>query len=670
MGLGFQGFESGLGQPGFGKPIPPPVPPSDSLDTLALAMLQSNLQPASGDLLRTWMTAAPQYSANGQYIWDSAYGALALAVLGDTTNAQNVLRNWVDQQLVNGMLPHSVSASDSETNFSGLPVLSDVVWRIYQLSSDETWLAIMYPCLTAYHGWWEAHRQDTSGLCCWGSSRGGSPSDAQVVQDASLESFDRSWFTDFHSGFYGAASGALIDHCCPALNALLVADADAISNIATALGETADATTYAAKRDARKAAMNTFMWDEEYGCYFPLLRNDLGRNIGQLTAAAGSTVTVDGSISVPFILAPGERINTSSGNSAQASVYTYIGVTPDPLPTISLMSALSGGTTPTVGDYCNARSFSYTKNLATLMLPLFAGVADATRAGRIVNEHLTKVHDGSAAEVCELFFADSMYAKRTLKMKRTPWRPFFSNYSFGVAEVDINGAGRVLGITLDYRGSAILNVDNGDAAIGDDQIFNASWETLSVLKPLKVRAWWIPNDPVTPEVVLTDTNGTTYSVTLSTSAVSGGLETGEAVFTDAVIPAKVDIYKVAGGSSLGIQKVQVETYPEGWEWLSGTGAVYTSRLGDQFIGNLAARADENANISYWKGDCWVPLEWWTVKALERFSFTSEAADLAAAVQARVLSEALATDSIWERYGPNGDASGFPDNAFTALAVDL
>jgi glycogen debranching enzyme len=72
--------------------------------------------------------------------------------------------------------------------------------------------------------------------------------------------------------------------------------------------------------------------------------------------------------------------------------------------------------------------------------------------------------------------------------------------------------------------------------------------------------------------------------------------------------------------------------------------------------------------NFWRGPVWVNLNWMAVRALQRYGFDAEAADL----RARTLSLVARTPTPYEYYNPRtGDGLGSPNYGWTAaLYIDL
>lgn len=624
--------------------------------------LDANIRAASGGLTRQWIQPGSNYTT-GQWLWDSAFAAVVAAGYGRGAEAQTWLRNWPDHQLGNGMYPMTLIPGGDNISASQAPVMAWAVYQVYLSTLDASWLATMYTSLKLYYGWWETYRDDSSGLASWGSSRTGSPSQGQVEQDARYES-GQDQHPLFQNGAWATANGMTIDHAGPDLNALLVNEANALSLIATALGQTSQATTYATKRDTRKALMNSLMWDAEYGRYCPVQRADLAVGLGNLGAQATSgatSITLASALTTRLVAGTPLLFGTQVvqvGTAGAASGAT----------SVPLMSA----TTATVanGTAVTMRPHKHMVTLADVAMPLWAGVPSSANARILVDEHLTKVYDGTTPEVWDCYFGSGHHGNFKIHAKRDLWyfgpmttQTFLTIQADSITHPSGTNGGQMLQIW--YRGRIASGQRNMQ--------YRDDWERPARFKPLTLVWDWIQSAAGNaPQIVAADYPANTNKVNsvLSSGVSVGAAATSQAEWADVMTGVmNVTLRQSGSTADLVTKAVHFTVYPFGFVHLSPHGLVYPGRLHNVAYSppDDTARSDTQ---DYWAGDHWLNIEYMAIQGLLSYGMQATARDVADRVVRRVYNDWAQTGRIYERWSMRGRGKGSTSYAWSGLVANI
>jgi putative isomerase len=165
-----------------------------------------------------------------------------------------------------GFIPnfHSAYQLKSEDR-SQPPVGSLMVREIYKRHKERWFLQEVYDELLRWNRWWPTER-DCGGLLCWGSDPVRQTLDGQVnnftaaLDESGLDNspmYDRVPFNQ---------KTHMLEIADVGLTSLYVADCDALSEIATILGEVADVQELRARRVKYAKALQT-LWDKKTGMY-------------------------------------------------------------------------------------------------------------------------------------------------------------------------------------------------------------------------------------------------------------------------------------------------------------------------------------------------------------------------------------------------------------------
>ena len=194
--------------------------------------------------------------------WSGRYGAISCPAghqlyevrwLRDPTYARDYLRYWVKTP---GAQPRRYSTW-----------LADAAWAVHRVHPDVEFATSLLAGLTAnYEGWEREHFDAKAGLF------------AQSGHDDGMEfNINSRQTADILRGDWAYR---------PTLNSYLWADARAIAMIARLKGDEESAKTYDAKASAIKENLQSKLWDDERGFYFPMSARDEQRD--GFTVKAGS----------------------------------------------------------------------------------------------------------------------------------------------------------------------------------------------------------------------------------------------------------------------------------------------------------------------------------------------------------------------------------------------
>jgi putative isomerase len=195
----------------------------------------------------------------GVWQWDAYFHALAYRHV-DHRLAQDQLRILFDHQRADGMLPDAVHDEGVVTHLS-TPVDADVTkpplvawaaWKLFQSDGDREFLDEIYEPLVRWNEWWFVQNdRDGNGLSEYGHPYSSGLDDSPLWDE-----------------------GMPVES--PDLNSYLVMQQDALSRIARAIGQTADAEMWSQRAEALARRMISAHWDEGAGLFWATLN---GRRI-------------------------------------------------------------------------------------------------------------------------------------------------------------------------------------------------------------------------------------------------------------------------------------------------------------------------------------------------------------------------------------------------------
>lgn len=217
---------------------------------------------------RDWCVDENNFGDYVLFPWDTFFCSL-LASRRDKDLAYANVRAMLAEMTDRGMLPNVNGGAGQTLDRSQPPVGAYCVWKLHQKFNDLEFLAEVYPPLKRWHAFWMKYRDGNGdGLLEWGSDPIPAPVDwwkPHTQQAAKWESgLDNSPMYEDIPFNEEANTLELADI---GLSCLYAADADALANIAEALGLADEAASYRAEYAQVSKRINEDLWDEEHGIY-------------------------------------------------------------------------------------------------------------------------------------------------------------------------------------------------------------------------------------------------------------------------------------------------------------------------------------------------------------------------------------------------------------------
>lgn len=189
-----------------------------------------------GDHIRAWAGQEPTL----------AYFATSAIANIDAELAKGVIRNYLATQDESGFVDRRPGLGGQRQGVLMMPLLARLSWLAHQRTGDQAFLSEVYPALVAFLGRWLQSDLDADddGVPEWQSER-------QMGYVA---------FPTFGQGQYWAQGADIAQMESPDLLAYLIAEADALSQIADHLGEAESANILAKQRAMMETSLEEF-WD-------------------------------------------------------------------------------------------------------------------------------------------------------------------------------------------------------------------------------------------------------------------------------------------------------------------------------------------------------------------------------------------------------------------------
>ncbi|MGW7422994.1 MGH1-like glycoside hydrolase domain-containing protein [Streptomyces sp. NPDC054813] len=211
------------------------------------------------------------YGTWALHAWDTFFTGLAASAV-DRDYARGIFGQILPYADAAGMIPNRVSDERGRTDDrSQPPVGALTVHQAYLAGGlspetrDTTLLTDTFPALLAWHDWWPRARRGPHGLLAWGSDPVPDDPASATLDRAKRESgLDDSPMYD--EARYDAATHTM-DLADVGLNALHIADAEALAEIAGILGQEATADRLRAEAATARADADRLLWDEEHRGY-------------------------------------------------------------------------------------------------------------------------------------------------------------------------------------------------------------------------------------------------------------------------------------------------------------------------------------------------------------------------------------------------------------------
>lgn len=189
-----------------------------------------------GDHIRAWAGQDPTL----------AYLAVNAVANVDPELAKGLIRNYLSTQDEAGFVDRQPGLAGQRQGLLMMPLLARLCWQVYERTSEQDFLRELYPSLVAFFGRWLQSDMDADddGVPEWRSER-------QMGYVA---------FPTFGQGQYWAQGAEIEQMESPDLLAYLIAEADALCQIAERLDEKESAQILSKQLEMMEASLEAF-WD-------------------------------------------------------------------------------------------------------------------------------------------------------------------------------------------------------------------------------------------------------------------------------------------------------------------------------------------------------------------------------------------------------------------------
>jgi putative isomerase len=200
--------------------------------------------------------------------WDTFFAA-TLAGIGDRDLAYANVMEMLREETPNGFVPN-LARPGGWKNFdhSEPPVGAITVLGLYQQFHDRWFLADTFEPLLSWNRWWDKHRQK-QGYLAWGNDGPTNPTNlddrfretgAGTIYESGLDN------SPMYDGAGYDSKLHLMEIADVGLMGMYIADCDAMAQMATELGRTAEAQELKARSDRYRASLAT-LWSEPDGIF-------------------------------------------------------------------------------------------------------------------------------------------------------------------------------------------------------------------------------------------------------------------------------------------------------------------------------------------------------------------------------------------------------------------
>ncbi|MCK4360153.1 MAG: hypothetical protein KAV70_00290 [Bacteroidales bacterium] len=180
----------------------------------------------------------------------------------DAESAMNSQRVYMERQLPKGYINYRTGPYLNEKIEHNNQFTSSAPWynyqnlEIYKITKDKQFLKEAYKSGKKFYNYYVNNRDaDNDGLCEWGAH-----AVLECVRDARVAVWDKvGWPTNFEG---------------PDINAMLVSEAKALSEMARELGYKNESEIWKEKANKRTELINSILWDNETGFYYNVDKND------------------------------------------------------------------------------------------------------------------------------------------------------------------------------------------------------------------------------------------------------------------------------------------------------------------------------------------------------------------------------------------------------------
>jgi putative isomerase len=202
-----------------------------------------------------------KFGGFGFWLNDTAVNALMLSLF-DGGQARENIATLLLGSTPEGNLPCLLTGNDAWVDRTQSPVVSLIVWQIYQRTRDRSLLEQAFPLLARNHDWWQETRDGNSnGMLEFGSS----PVGNGLYLGTKLAAKDESFMDNspIHDEARWMAESRTLDCEDVGLNCLVSVDAEILAMMAAELGDGDAQERYAATAKRMRDRIGTHFWDEK-----------------------------------------------------------------------------------------------------------------------------------------------------------------------------------------------------------------------------------------------------------------------------------------------------------------------------------------------------------------------------------------------------------------------
>jgi putative isomerase len=212
-----------------------------------------------------------KFGGFGIWLTDTAVSALVHSLFGVEQAWEN-LEALLTGQTENGNFPCLLTGKDSWRDRSQPPIVSLIVWQIYQRTGSRELVERAYqPLLRNHQWWWHTRDGNADGFLEYGSSPVGQGLYMGTKLAAKNESFmDNS---PVHDEARWIEETRTLDSGDVGLNSLIALDAEMLASLAAVLGRDEEARSHRARAREHAHRLQRHFWDQSRGIFANRLWN-------------------------------------------------------------------------------------------------------------------------------------------------------------------------------------------------------------------------------------------------------------------------------------------------------------------------------------------------------------------------------------------------------------
>jgi len=215
-------------------------------------------------LTRNWNTH--KFGGFGVWMNDIIYNALMWSLF-DTQKAKQNIEAVFAWQTPEGNFPCLITGNDAWLDRSQPPIVSYVIWVLYQRNQDTRFLQWAFDHLLKNHDWWWRCRElDNSGLVAYGTSL--EVGDG-LYKGTKLAAKDESSMDNMpvHDPAPFNPQTGMLESFDVGLNSLLALDAEVLAQMAMQLNQHEEANRLSERCEQHKQRIATHLWDDVRGVF-------------------------------------------------------------------------------------------------------------------------------------------------------------------------------------------------------------------------------------------------------------------------------------------------------------------------------------------------------------------------------------------------------------------